>query len=203
MSIETISVKEAQAQLEARSADVAAIRQKIAELKEQTSAASIAKAERALGDALLAGVAVDQIVVPPMTSTQLRHAVQVLENRLAEALDYENQARSAIRVAKIRRLRELLQNEQKKYDEIAQALTHLWLRVSVLTQHVDAATGMQNTACYSWYSAKIPRGVQLKSRNPYEQTSMHPDPQDLLLAAAGNKAKSEIAELLKTEGVML
>ena len=147
--------------------------------------------------------AVDQIVVPPMTSTQLRHAVQVLENRLAEALDYENQARSAIRVAKIRRLRELLQSEQKKYDEIAQALTHLWLRVSVLTQHVDAATGMQNTACYNWYSAKIPRGVQLKSRNPYEQTSMHPDPQDLLLAAAGNKAKSEIAELLKTEGVML
>ena len=94
--MQPISIQEAQDQLQACTDDVARIKQRIAELQAENSIPALARRERQLADALLEGGDV-AIVAPPMTSVQLRHAVQILEGRLAEALDHQNQATGALR----------------------------------------------------------------------------------------------------------
>ena len=198
--MQPISIQEAQDQLQACTDKVGRIKQRIAELQAENSVSALARQERALADALLEGGDVATIVAPPMTSVQLRHAIQVLEARLAEALDQENQARGAVRRAKLNRMRELLIQERQAYDELAKATQHQWLRVTVLTNELDAALGM-NTLAAPWFRLKLPRGIEPKTHNLFEDVSTYPDARALLSASQGNLARKEIAEQLQKEGI--
>jgi len=198
--MQPISIQEAQDQLQACTDEVGRIKARIAELQAENSIPALARRERELADALLEGGDVATIVAPPMTSVQMRHAIQVLEGRLAEALDQENQARGAVRRAKLNRMRELLIQERQAYDELAKATQHQWLRVTVLTNELDAALGM-NTLAAPWFRLKLPRGIEPKTHNLFEDVSTYPDARALLSASQGNLARKEIAEQLQKEGI--
>ncbi|NDD14220.1 MAG: hypothetical protein EB072_16655 [Betaproteobacteria bacterium] len=195
----TYEQQEAQDQLQACTDDVARIKARIAELQAENSIPALARRERELADALLEGGDV-AIVAPPMTSVQLRHAIGVLEGRLAEALDHENQARGAVRRAKLNRMRELLIQERQAYDDLAKATQHQWLRVTVLTNELDAALGMSTLAA-PWFRLSMPRGIEPKVHNLFEDVSTYPDARGLLSATQGNLARKEIAEQLQKEGI--
>ena len=197
--MQPISIQEAQDQLQACTDEVARIKQRIAELQAENSVSALARQERALADALLEGGDV-AIVAPPMTSVQLRHAIQVLEGRLAEALDHQNQATGALRRAKLNRMRELLIQERQAYDEAAKQVMHRWLRVTVLNNELDAALGM-NTLAAPWFRLSMPRGIEPKVHNLFEDVSTYPDARALLSASQGNLARKEIAEQLQKEGI--
>ena len=197
--MQAISIQEAQDQLQACTDDVARIKARIAELQAENSIPALARRERELADALLEGGDV-AIVAPPMTSVQLRHAIQVLEARLAEALDQENQARGAVRRAKLNRMRELLIQERQAYDDLAKATQHQWLRVTVLNNELDAALGM-NTLAAPWFRLNLPRGIEPKTHNLFEDVSTYPDARALLSASQGNLARKQITEQLQKEGI--
>lgn len=197
--MQAISIQEAQDQLQACTDDVARIKARIAELQAENSIPALARRERELADALLEGGDV-AIVAPPMTSVQLRHAIQVLEARLAEALDQENQARGAVRRAKLNRMRELLIQERQAYDDLAKATQHQWLRVTVLTNELDAALGMSTLAA-PWFRLSMPRGIEPKVHNLFEDVSTYPDARALLSASQGNLARKQITEQLQKEGI--
>jgi len=198
--MQPISIQEAQDQLQACTDKVGRIKQRIAELQAENSVSALARQERALADALLEGGDVATIVAPPMTSVQLRHAIQVLEARLAEALDQENQARGAVRRAKLNRMRELLIQERQAYDELAKATQHQWLRVTVLNNELDAALGM-NTLAAPWFRLNLPRGIEPKTHNLFEDVSTYPDARALISASQGNLARKQITEQLQKEGI--
>ena len=197
--MQPISIQEAQDQLQACTDDVARIKARIAELQAENSIPALARRERELADALLEGGDV-AIVAPPMTSVQLRHAIGVLEGRLAEALDHENQARGAVRRAKLNRMRELLIQERQAYDDLAKATQHQWLRVTVLTNELDAALGMSTLAA-PWFRLSMPRGIEPKVHNLFEDVSTYPDARALLSASQGNLARKQITEQLQKEGI--
>lgn len=199
-AMEPISIAEAHNQLQACTDEVSRIKQRIAELQAENSIPALARRERELADALLEGGDVATIVAPPMTSVQLRHAIQVLEGRLAEALDQENQAKGSVRRAKLDRMRELLKAEREAYDEAAKQVMHRWLRVTVLTNELDAALGM-NTLAAPWFRLSMPRGIEPKVHNLFEDVSTYPDARALLSASQGNLARKEIAEQLHKEGI--
>ena len=157
-AMEPISIAEAHNQLQACTDEVSRIKQRIAELQAENSIPALARRERELADALLEGGDVATIVAPPMTSVQLRHAIQVLEGRLAEALDQENQAKGSVRRAKLDRMRELLKAEREAYDEAAKQVMHRWLRATALENALDAVTGVSLMSA-PWYRLKLPRGI--------------------------------------------
>lgn len=198
--MQPISIQEAEDQLQACTDEVGRIKQRIAELQAENSVSALARQERALADALLEGGDVATIVAPPMTSVQLRHAIQVLEGRLAVALDQENQARGAVRRAKLNRMRELLIQERQAYDELAKATQHQWLRVTVLNNELDAALGM-NTLAAPWFRLSMPRGIEPKVHNLFEDVSTYPDARALLSASQGSLARKQITEQLQKEGI--
>ena len=198
--MQPISIQEAHNQLQACTDEVGRIKQRIAELQAENSVSALARQERALAEALLEGGDVATIVAPPMTSAQLRHAIQVLEGRLAEALDHQNQATGALRRAKLNRMRELLKAEREAYDEAAKQVMHRWLRVTVLTNELDAALGM-NTLAAPWFRLNLPRGIEPKVHNLFEDVSTYPDARALLSASQGNLARKQITEQLQKEGI--
>jgi len=196
--MEQISIQEAHEQLQACTDEVGRIRSKLAELQAENSVPVLARRERELADQLLEGGDLATIVAPPMTSAQLRHAINVLEGRLAEALDLQNQARGAVRRANLNRMRELLRAEREAYDEAAQKVMHRWLRATALANAVDAVTGVSSMSA-PWYRLKLPRGIEPKTHNNYEDVSSYPDSQTLLAGVQANLARTEIAALLNAE----
>jgi len=198
--MQPISIQEAHNQLQACTDEVGRIKQRIAELQAENSIPALARRERELADALLEGGDVATIVAPPMTSVQLRHAIGVLDARLAEALDQENQARGTVRRAKLDRMRELLKAEREAYDELAKATQHQWLRVTVLNNELDAALGMSTLAA-PWFRLNLPRGIEPKVHNLFEDVSTYPDARALLSASQGNLARKQITEQLQKEGI--
>ena len=198
--MQQISIQEAQDQLQACTDEVGRIKQRIAELQAENSIPALARRERELADALLEGGDVATIVAPPMTSVQLRHAIQVLEGRLAEALDHQNQATGALRRAKLNRMRELLKAERQAYDEAAKQVMHRWLRATALANELDAVTGVSSMHA-PWYRLRLPRGIEPDSLNTYEDVSSYPDTQTLLAGVQANLARKEIAEQLQKEGI--
>ena len=199
MIMQPISIQEAQHQLQACTDEVGRIKARIAELQAENSVPALARRERELADALLEGGDVS-IVAPPMTSSQLRHAIGVLEGRLAEALDHENQARGAVRRANLNRMRELLKAEREAYDEAANQVMHRWLRATALANALDAVTGVSSMHA-PWYRLRLPRGIEPNSLNTYEDVSSYPDTQTLLAGVQANLARKEIAEQLQKEGI--
>lgn len=200
--MEPISIQEAHDQLQACDDEVNRIKAKLAELQAENSVTALARRERGLADQLLEGGDLATIVAPPMTSAQLRQAIGALEARLAEALDRQNQARGAVRRSKVGRMRELLKAERQAYDQACKALVDQWLRVTAMANTLDAATGMTDTLQAPWYRLTLPRAIEPPSHNPYEDNSNHfPNAQTLLSSAHANKARTEIAELLKKEGI--
>lgn len=200
--MEPISIQEAHDQLQACGDEVNKIKAKLSELQAENSVTALARRERELADQLLEGGDVATIVAPPMTSAQLRHAIGALEARLAEALDRQNQARGAVRRAKVDRMRQLLKAEREAYDTACKALSHQWLRVTAIANTLDAATGMADTLTGPWYRLTLPRAIVPTSHNAFEDNSNHfASTQGLLSSAHANKARTEVAELLKKEGI--
>ena len=200
--MEQISINEAQEQLGSCAAEVARIRARIAEVQSNSGAMDVARRERELTEKLLEGGEISEMVAPAMTAAQVRRAVQLLESALAEALDRENQAKGALRRARIGRMRELLQQERQEYDKAAIALMQKWLRVSVLCNQLDSAVGMSNTISASWFRLSLPRGIVPHNTNAFLDCSMYcANGNELLTGNYSNRARNEIAELLEKEGV--
>ncbi len=200
--MEPISIQEAHDQLQACGDEVNKIKAKLSELQAENSVTALARRERELADQLLEGGDVATIVAPPMTSAQLRHAIGALEARLAEALDRQNQARGAVRRAKVDRMRQLLKAEREAYDTACKALSHQWLRVTAIANALDAATGMADTLTGPWYRLTLPQAIVPTSHNAFEDNSNHfASTQTLLAGVHANKARTEVAELLKKEGI--
>lgn len=200
--MEQISITEAQEQLDGCSLEVDRIRAKITEVQANNSIADAARRERELADRLMDGGDIAEIIAPALTSAQVRRAVQVLESALAEALDRENQAKGALRRARIGRMRALLTQERELYDATATDLMNRWLRVSLLAQQVDAATNMSDTLPSQWYRLTLPRGIAPKTYNAYMDESCHfANATDLLSTVKSNAVRTEIKGLLEKEGV--
>lgn len=200
--MEQIGITEAHEQLDGCSLEVARIRAKITEVQANESIAEAARRERELADRLMDGGDIAEIIAPALTSAQVRRAVQVLESALAEALDRENQARGALRRARIGRMRALLTQERELYDAKAIDLMNRWLRVTLLAQQVDVATNMSDTLPSQWYRLTLPRGIAPKTYNAYVDDSCHfASATDLLSTVKSNAVRTEIKGLLEKEGV--
>lgn len=200
--MEQMGITEAQEQLDGCTMEVTRIRAKIAEVQANDSIADAARRERELADRLMNGGDIAEIIAPALTAAQVRRAVQVLESALAEALDRENQARGALRRARISRMRALLTQERELYDATAIDLMNRWLRVTLLAQQVDAATNMTDTLTSNWYRLTLPRGIAPKTYTAYMDESCHfANATDLLSTVKSNAVRTEIKELLEKEGV--
>ncbi|NBS94337.1 MAG: hypothetical protein EBT27_11580 [Betaproteobacteria bacterium] len=105
-----------------------------------------------------------------------------------------------MRRAKLNRMRELLIQERQAYDELAKATQHQWLRVTVLNNELDAALGM-NTLAAPWFRLNLPRGIEPKTHNLFEDVSTYPDARALISASQGNLARKQITEQLQKEGI--
>lgn len=200
--MDQISITEAQEQLDGCSLEVARVRAKIVEVQANSSIADAVRRERELAEKLMSGGDIAEIIAPAMTAAQVRRAVQVLESALAEALDRENQAKGALRRAKIGRMRSLLNQEREVYDAAAIDLMNRWLRVTLLAQQVDAATNMSDTLPSQWYRLILPRGIPPKAHNAFLDNSCHfANANELLMSARSNAVYAEIKGLLDKEGV--
>lgn len=200
--MEQISITEAQEQLDSCSLEVARIRAKIIEVQANSSVADAVRRERELAEQLMSGGDISEIIAPAMTAAQVRRAVQVLESALAEELDRENQAKAALRRARVGRIRALLNQERELYDATAIDLMNRWLRVTLLAQKVDAATNMSDTLPSQWYRLTLPRGIAPKAYNAFLDNSCHfSSANELLTSARANAVHAEIKGLLDKEGV--
>lgn len=196
-----IGIKEAAQQLQECSDEVGQIRQRIRELQESNSAIELAKCEREISQRLLEGGNVAEIVMPPMTSTQLRMAVQVLESRLVDALERESQAKGALRAAKMRRLRELYELAVADYDKKASELVHEFARATALGLKIESAVGGVSQLPLTWHRLTIPRGGSHSAKWSAFDSGLHPQHEEIMNGNIGNKARSDLNELLNKEGI--
>lgn len=196
-----IEIKEAADQLQEYGDEVARIRQRIKELQDSNNAVELAKQERDVAQRLLEGGDVAEIVMPPMTSTQLRRAVQVLESRLAEALDRENQARGALRSAKVRRMRDLFEQSKKKYEERVNELLTTYSETTALAQKLSSMVGGVDQLPLTWYRLTLPVANYDTSRRGYIDSGLYPLYDQIMNGPIGNKARTEIEQMLKKEGI--
>lgn len=195
-----MSIDEAATQLQECADEVSRIRSKISELKQSDSPLASAQRERDMAQALMAGGDVAEIVAVPLTSAQLRKAVLVLEAALAEALDRESQAKAALRAAKIRRARELLQERRTNFEAMSKDLIREWAEVTALAQEVAQMVGGVNQLPSSWFSLAIPIGVE-KRVNPFFDSGLHPSGTEIMSSLVGNAARAAIAIELKKEKI--
>lgn len=209
----TITLEEAKAQLAEKSARVEQIRGKLAEMRTMAMGAAtrMVRSEAALAEAVLTGqnVAealdaqpVDPGVTPaPITPSEARRIVAGLETLLAGAQDEENQARAAVRRASINDLKVLLEAEKRAFDAAALDLMHRWVRTTELMAKVGGVTGMDQYT-FTWANMRLPRAIPPKHLAPFTSGDLWCDGAEAIRTGSfANRARAEIAELLKSKGI--
>lgn len=196
--MEQISISEARQQLQAAEDEVARIRQRISELRDSDNVLDLARRERELAQQLLDGADPGGIVAVPLTSAQLRKAISVLESALAEALERERWARGAVRKAQVERMRELLEERKAAFDERAEDLLRAYCDTTALADELSRAVGSVPQLPLVWGRLAVPKPV---TDHSIYATGMHPSGPELMSGLYGNRARTELAEVLKREGI--
>ena len=196
-----ITILEARQQLQEAQDEVARIRRRISELRESDNAIDRAQRERDMADAILAGGDVAGIVSAPLSSAQVRHAVQVLESVLNGALEREAQAAAALRAAKVRRMRELLQERKANYDQQARDLLRAYAEVTALGLKISTWVGGVDQMPMVWYRLELPRAIPDPRINSLFDTGLHTRGTEVMNTSLGAMAVEEVKALLRAEGI--
>lgn len=199
--MQQISISEARQQLQEAQDEVARIRQRISELRDGDNAIDRARREREMADAILAGGDVAGIVAAPLSSAQVRHAVQVLESVLNGALEREAQAAGALRAAKVRRMRELFEQRKAEYDQQARDLLRAYAEVTALGSTISSWVGGVDQLPMAWRRLELPKAIEDVRQNPFAQTGLHVRGIEVMNTAIGAQAVEEVRALLREEGV--
>lgn len=199
--MEQINITEAKQQLQEATDEVNRIKARIAELRAGDNAIDRARREREMADALMAGGDVAEIVAPPLTSTQVRHAVQVLESALNGAVERESQAAGVLRAAKVRRMRELFEQRKVQYDLQARELLKVYAEVTALGNTISAAVGGVHQMPMVWHRLELPKAIVDVQRDPFFESGFHSKGNEVMSTAIGVMAAAEVKALLRKEGV--
>lgn len=195
------TITEAREQLQEATDEVNRIKARIAELRAGDNALDRAKREREMADALMAGGDVAGIVAPPLTSTQVRHAVQVLESALNGAVERESQAAGVLRAAKVRRMRELFEQRKVQYDLQARELLKAYAEVTALGNTISAAVGGVHQMPMVWHRLELPKAIVDVHRDPFLENGLHTRGTEVMGTGIGAAACEEIKAMLRKEGV--
>lgn len=197
-----LTIPEARQQLREAESEAQRVRARIEELHAQGGPEHLSAAAKAAAQRLMDGDSPDQVVLPTLTSASLRRAISSLEGLYAEKADQVVQARSALRLARLRKLDMLLDQARIDYDKAAAELLEKFATTTVLADRVAQARGVNPMHLGTWYRIVIPRALPLVTTDPYEMMRGHcSDGQEAMSGRWGNKARSEIQVMLKTEDV--
>jgi hypothetical protein len=195
----TMTIEEAASQLAEAQAEVEKIRERIGQVQAQGSAVQAATKE--LADALLRGDDVSTIAMPRLNSAQVRHAVQALEGALADAKARVSQATSALRRAKVERLKALLDEAKTEYDRQALELVARYADVHALCEKLASITGIDSRPG-SWHNLTIPRAIPANVGGIFFDGSVLVSRGlDVVTQAPGAAAAVRLAQKLKQEGI--
>lgn len=199
--LEHQSIEEAQALLSQAEQAQAQIEGRIAELKEQAQPWALAAREREVVEQLLAGKSPGEIQTPAMTSTQLRHAVATLESALAESQAKVSQCRTAVRIAKVNRLQEMLSAAQADFDRASLDLVKHYGRTSALAQELAAYRHVDSMGLV-WSQLRLPQAVTPKNTRPFDIVGFTCRSGDEALAMPAARAgATEARAWLREEGI--
>lgn len=199
--MEQISIPEAKQQLQDAQDEVARIRSRIAELRAGDNAIDRARREREMAEALMAGGDVAEIVAPPLSSAQIKHAIQVLESALSGAIEREAQAAGALRAARVRRMRELFEQRKSQYDVQARDLLKVYAEVTALGNAISAAVGGVHQMPMVWHRLELPKAIVDVQRDPFAETGLHTRGSEVMGTTIGASAAAEVKAMLRKEGI--
>ena len=197
---DTMDITEARAQLAEAEDALHRIRARIASIEAGGSAVEAQRRERELAQQLLDGGDVSTVVVPAMSTGQIRVAVSALRSAEVEALERVNQARGALRRVKVTRLKEVLEERKVEFDRKAAELLAAYSDVHAASERICAATGVDPRSP-NWWTLQIPRAVPAKVGAFFDGGVLCVRGQDVVASSIGAAANTRLVELMRQEGL--
>jgi len=195
-----MDITEARGQLAEAEDALHRIRARIASIEAGGSAVEAQRRERELAQLLLDGGDVSTVVMPAMSTGQIRVAVSALRSAEVEALERVNQARGTVRRAKVTRLKQLLEERKVEFDRKAAELLAAYADVHATSERICAATGVDPRSP-TWWTLQIPRAVPAKVGAFFDGSTLCVRGQDVVASGIGAAANTRLVELMRQEGL--